>query len=154
MRRAAPFLASAAVALWAGSSPASEGRVGPSPELLDRVGVLSRWIADNSDYEKAPALAPIFIWLSPPELRYLESGDFTEAGQAQREHVPLAIYSNRVMFLHEDFDLVRDDQILMHELVHHFQWANGRTYPCVGAQEKEAYELQQRYADYKQLHLN
>jgi hypothetical protein len=51
------------------------------------------------------------------------------------------------MYVRDDLTLERDDQVLLHELVHHFQWMSDRQYDCPGAREAEAYEVQKSYAE-------
>lgn len=58
----------------------------------------------------------------------------------------LALYhaDSATVLLRRDWDRddLRDRSILLHELVHHMQAASGRSYPCAGAREHEAYTLQ------------
>ena len=42
-------------------------------------------------------------------------------------------------------DRLRDQSILLHELVHHVQWFNRVSAPCVSAFERQAYDLQVRW---------
>ena len=51
------------------------------------------------------------------------------------------------MYVRDDLTLEHDDQVLLHELVHHFQWMSDRQYDCPGAREAEAYEVQKSYAE-------
>ena len=130
-----------------GISPVDAQSIGPSAEMVDRVRELSDWIVDNSDYVAVPEKDPIYIYLSGAELRYMATGNVAKAHEPDTGFNYLALYSTSTMFLREDFELGRDDQILLHELVHHFQWANGHDQSCLGKLEREAYELQTRYAE-------
>jgi len=42
-------------------------------------------------------------------------------------------------------DQLRDQSILLHELVHHVQWFNRISAACVSAYERQAYDLQIRW---------
>lgn len=53
-----------------------------------------------------------------------------------------ALAKNNVVFLNEDFELGRDDYILVHELTHVLQFENGKAEGCAGEREPEAYRVQ------------
>lgn len=122
--------------------------VGPDERLVAKVAELSEWIEANTDYSLSRRHdLPIFLFVSPPELAYAYAGN-VENGAANTAAglEPVALYNTGHMLLREDFDPDRDSQVLLHELVHHFQHYSGRKFRCVGEREEEAYRLQEQYA--------
>lgn len=118
--------------------------VRPPASFYDRANQLMDWIVDNTDYRPAKK-HPIYVFLADEELNYIffETTAAGYSGEEQSEAV--ALYLNGIVFLSEDFRLGEDDDVLLHELVHHLQAEQGRSFPCVRAGEKEAYELQAKF---------
>ena len=64
---------------------------------------------------------------------------------------PMALYNHRTkqIILNEDLDIdtIRDQSVVMHELVHHLQNMGGKEFEkeCKGDLEKEAYLLQDKW---------
>ena len=126
----------------------------------------------------------LMIWIStqtgwavpePPQIVYIESGQemfmlsndcHNEPNQLicstyNPEHSNiLGLYNNEIktIFLDKNFwwSSVRDQSILLHELVHHMQytkdWENYRK-KCKGDIEKEAYDLQEKWLAIRGLEL-
>ena len=126
----------------------------------------------------------LMIWIStqtgwpvpePPEIVYIESSQemFLLSNDCHNEpnqpicstYNPdhsniLGLYNNEIktIFLEKDFwwASVRDQSILLHELVHHMQytknWEHYRK-KCKGDIEKEAYDLQEKWLAIRGLEL-
>jgi hypothetical protein len=94
------------------------------------------WIAQHSDLEPSPI--PDIHFASPSSIASMEgSSEFGEI---------VAVYDidNRVVTLSDEWDIkrLRDQSILLHELVHHLQITNSVPRPCVAHLNALAYTLQ------------
>ena len=130
--------------------------------LLD---ALLAWIGDNTAYDVAQVPRPALVELSPEELTeelYADAPQLLpEDGVDDRL---LALYSNEdgphgtLYVLAPEFvadagyfeDPTENPifrEIVLHELIHHVQWATGTadTWPCPSRGEEEAYTLGGRY---------
>ena len=117
-----------------------------SPELATRTEELARWIELHSDYEPMQK-QPVYIFLSQEELNYIFFG-LTPAGYTGKEQSSVvALYHKGIVFLTESFELGVNDDVLLHELVHHLQAEQNRQYPCVRAGERDAYKLQESFIE-------
>lgn len=111
---------------------------------------LMTWIQAASGLPM-PDAPPTVARVSPQ--RMAELADPTAAGSARPSARSgyLALYhlESRTILLRPDWraEDLRDRSILLHELVHHMQAESGQAYPCPGAREREAYELQARWLD-------
>ncbi len=138
MRTALAAILGCAMAL-----PAS-AEVRPPGEFYKRAEQLADWIDGNSDYGPLKK-HPIYLFLAPEELNYVLF-DTTAAGYSGSEQSDaVALYYKGIVFLSHDFQLGKDDDVLLHELVHHLQAEQGRLFPCVRAGEKDAYRLQSQF---------
>ena len=119
----------------------------PSAEFIKEAERLAQWITENSDYgplKKHPA----YITVEPKTLLYIYYNDAPDGFVEGVNYADIgAIYLPHTMLLQTGFDLERDAYILLHELVHHFQMESGRAFACIGAQEAEAYALQNKYVE-------
>lgn len=111
---------------------------------------LMTWIQAASGLPM-PDTSPTVARVSPE--RMADLADPTAGGSARPSVRSgyLALYhaDSRTILLRPDWraEDLRDRSILLHELVHHMQAGAGRAYPCSGAREREAYELQARWLD-------
>lgn len=53
------------------------------------------------------------------------------------------LYTDGVIMLDDDFDVARDREIIVHELVHHVQWLSGQQLGCEA--ERLAYTVQNEW---------
>jgi hypothetical protein len=127
--------------LLAGSAPVRADA--PSAAFQKRVDELVRWIAANSDYPVALKKAPNFVFQSAAVIRQRFSG--AALGYSADTSSIMAAQSGGAIYLLDTFELGRDDYILLHELVHHLQDENGKTFKCIAEREREAYLLQSRF---------
>ena len=130
--------------LLAGSS-APVRADGPSAAFLKRVDELVRWIAANSDYPVALKKAPNFVFQSAAVIRQRFSG--AALGYSADTSSIMSAQTGGTIYLLDTFELGRDDYILLHELVHHLQDENGKTFKCIAEREREAYLLQARFVE-------
>jgi hypothetical protein len=121
--------------------------IGASSAITERLAAMSEWITHHSTYRNLPKHAPDIVYLAPQDLHAQAAGSTSQFRASAEEAGFKALYANGIMYLRDDFSLQRDGQILFHELVHHFQWANGGATTCKGAREVEAYDLQRLYAE-------
>lgn len=138
----------AALVFVLGRATGAPGALVATPAFTALVAAQAGWIVENSRYDP-PARMPVFVFVSQRELEYLRTGKTGYlTGQLQRGKgiATLAVATPGVIFLSEQFALPRDRQILLHELVHHFQDQAGREFACIGRAEAEAYRLQREYA--------
>jgi hypothetical protein len=116
----------------------------PSMQLHRRMEELARWIDENSAYGEIERM-PAIIYLTHAELNYIAYNS-TEQGYGAQDDVR-ALYMDRTIFLPDNFQLGRDDFIVVHELVHHLQHEAGMEFECVGASERDAYRLQGEFVE-------
>lgn len=90
---------------------------------------------------------PAYIFLNPAELSYVFYQGFDQGYTGAEGNNIKAVYEPGIIFLSEQFELGKHDAVLLHELVHHKQYEDGRKYPCVAASEEDAYLLQNAYID-------
>lgn len=96
-----------------------------------------------------------------PRVERLNQRDLNALGSATQKHigddgVVFGAEKDGVIYLLESWDggdLVQQS-ILLHEAIHVLQDASGRRYPCVGAQEREAYEVQRLWLRQRGIDLN
>jgi hypothetical protein len=102
------------------------------------------WIAERTDYS-LPVVMPRVRFLSREEINRIHYAG-TEVGYRGQTNV-IAFYDDRhqLITLPTTFDLTRDADTLVHELVHHFQNVHGRRFRCPAEREREAYLLQARF---------
>jgi hypothetical protein len=115
------------------SGPAGAGAAALMAEL-------DRWLDANSAY---PARA------DAPEVMLIEAADArTRRGQASRGGRLRALYDEaaNAIYLVRPWSArdVRDASVLLHEMVHHRQ-ATAKHWYCPGAQEWDAYKLQEAW---------
>src|SRR3989344_335704 len=109
-----------------------------NPALIEKRAVeLTEWIVRNSTFEFVPP--PPIVFVPPVTLARVFNGDKT----VQAGHFP-----NMIM-LRADFQLGINDEVLLHELVHHLQFVSGKlTYGmgiCLVPNELDAYALQNKF---------
>jgi hypothetical protein len=99
-----------------------------------------RWIAGKTGWKTVAR--PQIETRSESELATMFFGGTTGSDSAG----PLALYAREqhVVFLSDRlvFNALSDESILLHELVHHLQVANGIHFECREAEEGQAYRLQ------------
>jgi hypothetical protein len=141
---AAPPLAAPPVA--AGPHPATTAGAGHAA-VLD---ALSRWVAEDRGTE-VPALPPRLVFLPPDQLQAaFEAAQRPPAtGAPSTASTVLAFYDQRraAIILPRGWtgaDPV-ERSILVHELVHHFQFVEAERFACSAARENDAYAAQERY---------
>jgi len=101
---------------------------------------LNGWVRDHSEYKSLEL--PKVVFRSYEELGRMYYGD------QYRPDLPLkieAITDGGVIFLEAHWKPVRDDYVLLHELVHFQQFESGKDFQCVGQKELEAYTLQDQW---------
>jgi hypothetical protein len=113
--------------------------------FIARAWQVHDWIVAHTDYEPLERL-PTFLFVSSGELNYLALND-TEAGYSGETRSIEGVYASSIVFLSDGFQIGRDDDVLLHELVHHFQEMSGSPLECVGAREPEAYRLQGEFVN-------
>ena len=97
-------------------------------------------------------LAALIVWLctvkdlcigNPPEIKYVSRYDMTKTLRFGAH----AYYHEGVVYLPKGFKVksIRDKSIVLHELVHHWQYEQNIEVDCVRAKEKLAYETQRDY---------
>ena len=111
--------------------------------FIARAWQLHDWIVARAGYEPLDRL-PTFLFVSTSELNYLALNE-TENGYSGETRSIEGVYASSIVFLREDFALGKDDDVLLHELVHHFQEMTGAEFTCVGESELQAYRLQARF---------
>lgn len=107
------------------------------------IAAMMAWIAGVTSLP-VPESPPTVARLTPQELAQRVNPDGAYDPTMARRYLALYHADSRTILLREDWDSadVRDRSILLHELVHHMQAAAARTYPCRGARERVAYEIQ------------
>lgn len=111
----------------------------PPEAFLETVTEIVAWIAARSDYATDIAL-PAFIVLPRATLNYLFYSQMV--GGFKGQDCINALYLPHVILLAEDFEITTCSDILVHELVHHFQFVTGKSFRCTAEAELEAYLLQ------------
>lgn len=106
------------------------------------------WIAGVSGLP-VPESPPKVVQLSPRELAERISPDGAYDPAMARRYLALYHADSGTILLREDWDpgTLRDRSVLLHELVHHMQASAGRRYPCRGARERAAYEIQAQWLE-------
>lgn len=117
----------------------------PPDEFIERAEELAQWIADNSDFEPMP-YHPAYIFLPEETIHYVYY-EASGIGYDGQKGWIVAMYTNGMMFLPDTTDLSReyDQSVLLHELVHHFQFIEDREYDCPAASEKAAYDIEDKW---------
>ena len=107
----------------------------------DRANELLVWVAQKTGYSSDHVRMAVLI-LEPRTIqRIAYRGDKTDDPQ------PEALTVGQTIFLPQWFELGRHDAILVHELTHVLQFANDARFPCRGAKEKQAYEVQSEFVE-------
>lgn len=118
----------------------------PPIEVVRTINELADWLAHNSNF--APMQnQPAVIYVRQEELQYLYFTGSSTGYTGQTEPKVEALYMHNTILLREDFKVGEQDQILLHELVHHLQWEQNVEYPCLAASEKPAYDLQTKWQE-------
>lgn len=111
-----------------------------------RADYLWGWIAGKTDYKTWEMPLPPFLFLTPQEINYtsymVNRGSWGGENNVTAMYVPLK--STGILVLPKDFQLGRDDWMLLHELVHHAQNLSGKKFQCA-QNELEAYKLQSEW---------
>lgn len=160
MRRARhPVACALAVALAAGSASAQDVVAGdfpldiatpptpgfdpvPPEDFLHEAAAMVDWIVANSRYTEAVSL-PAFVMLPRATLNYIFYSQMV--GGYQGQDCVNAIYVPHIMLLADDFERAACSDILVHELVHHFQFITRVPFRCTAESEREAYEIQAKW---------
>ena len=104
--------------------------------MLELIG----WVTENTDYKYNNEPLPEVLFVTPEDLNILYYGHFKEDSTEI-----YGIYDYRIdtMFLRKDFDVNKQKDILLHELIHYMQDINGTLNEdsCKGDNEFEAYSL-------------
>lgn len=103
------------------------------------------FIYKHTDYDPQWVL-PVRMYVFKPqeELNAIYYGREVEAGDNLQVQ---ALYKEGVVFLRDDFTVRADAFVLLHELVHHVQHSNGAQFECPAEQEREAYEVMDKYVE-------
>jgi hypothetical protein len=88
---------------------------------------------------------PLFVKLPRNTLNYMYYSQ--TVGGYQGQGCINALYMAHIIFLAEDFDVAEGADTLVHELVHHFEFVSERPLRCSAEAEREAYEIQARWAE-------
>ena len=109
--------------------------------LDDRVKELLPWVAEKTGY-KAEQVKVTVIRVEPRTITSIAYGIRQDNGPE-----PEAVTAGATIFLPTSFRLGRNDDVLVHELVHVLQYANDARFRCRSEQEKQAYETQSAYVE-------
>jgi hypothetical protein len=109
---------------------------------------LMTWISATSGLPMAEA-PPDIVRVSPREMARLAHPRGVIDPEVESGYLALYHADSATILLRRDWDRedLRDRSLLVHELVHHLQAQAGRSYPCPGAREREAYEVQGAWLD-------
>lgn len=114
----------------------------PEEALAAQMTKAGAWIAANGDLPP-PATLPDLKRVSPRALEVIRLGGHDPAAGIE------ALYDDATatIYLRAGWTgtTPAEMSILVHEMVHHLQAEAGRTYPCPGAREAEAYALQETW---------
>ncbi|HUY69239.1 MAG TPA: DUF6647 family protein [Alphaproteobacteria bacterium] len=110
-----------------------------TPIPATTVQPLAQWVEQQTDV-KMPAL-PIVV-ASEQDLRHSLGLDAVQQARAVAAYIPGRVYIDNLVW---DPNSVVSESYLVHELVHHAQLFDGKTYPCHAAKEREAYTLQNKW---------
>lgn len=160
MRRARqPAVCALVACLLAGPAPAQDVVAGDFPldiatppargfdpvpplDFLREAEAMVDWIVANSRYTDEVSL-PAFVMLPRATLNYIFYSQLV--GGYQGQDCVNAIYVPHIILLAEDFELAACSDILVHELVHHFQFITRVPFRCTAESEREAYEIQAKW---------
>jgi len=114
----------------------------PPDEFMEKAEELAQWIDDNSDFGPMTR-HPAYVFLPFDKLQYTFFVGNGMKYPSEGGYLIAAAYLDGIMFLPDTFDLQSNENMekLLHELVHHLQFIEGRRYPCNAAAEREAYDL-------------
>ena len=104
---------------------------------------LLEWIAKNSVYKNITL--PSVMFVDPEVMHYLYA--FPEKPDPDNDIWGAYLYETNILMLTNEFQLGRDDFILLHELVHHMQASHGAKWDCMGQAEFEAYGMQKMWVE-------
>ena len=114
----------------------------PPEAFLREAEAMLDWIVANSRYTEKVSL-PAFVMLPRATLNYIFYSQMV--GGYKGQDCVNAIYVPHIMLLAEDFELAACSDILVHELVHHFQFITRVPFRCTAEAEREAYEIQAKW---------
>jgi hypothetical protein len=138
------------------SRPPTAAAVAPRPPAeaaatvpLDTVAAtVAAWVAQAMG-TALPAELPALELVEPERLHALRSGSEAEPPAAPPVLQVVALYDDagRSIRLPRGWSGTTPTElsVLVHEMVHHLQNLEGRTYPCPAAREAEAYAIQERW---------
>lgn len=106
----------------------------PAGPIDDRVQELMVWVGQETGYQ-VHGVKVTAAFASPEVINIVMHGP---AYVGQTDAAAVAI--GNAILLPDWFELGRDDDLLVHEITHVLQHANGATFPCRAEQEREAYE--------------
>ena len=103
-----------------------------------RVEELSAFVREHTDFKVTST--PKFVFLSKDTINRVYHGDkFKDQTNIE------AMSIGNVIFLAEDLEMGKDDDTLVHELVHYMQWETGPEGTCIGLLEHQAYTIQDKF---------
>lgn len=107
---------------------------------------LMMWIGANSTLPFTTEV-PDIERVSAEQMHYMALPGTSYDPASTQQILALYLDTGEVLYLQDGWapDNPRDVSILVHELVHHMQAVAGRKYRCRGEQEKEAYDVQERF---------
>ena len=110
-----------------------------------RAEELTHWIVERTEYQYVPPPAILFV----PHLKLNYVFFSASKGGYKGQDSVQGMYVPRLMLLRDDFILGKDDDFLLHELVHHLQYMHDKLVygpkACYAKLELEAYDLQARF---------
>jgi hypothetical protein len=108
-----------------------------------KLAAFSAWLTNKTEYPTPSA--PEIVRKSDKALWWMMQPGvpFPENPADGRVH---GLYIDGTIYLAETCgDSAWCDSVLLHELVHHYQSESGVDLPCLGEQEREAYQIQEKW---------
>lgn len=105
----------------------------------DHANRLLAWVAEKTGYSADHVKLAVLI-VEPRTIQLI-----AYRGDSADDPQPEALTVGQTVFLPKWFEAGRDDAILVHELTHVLQFANDAKFPCRGAKERQAYEVQSEF---------
>lgn len=112
------------------------------------LGALASWISNISGLPRVQTVPRVKF--SPPEtISALQSNEFAGWAPNAGQQTVVAVYDSITATIHLPDDWTGQTagelSILVHEIVHHLQYANELKYECPQAREGAAYNIQQKW---------
>lgn len=129
------IISAAGLCLMLGSSAIADA-------IDDRASELLHWVAQKTGYASEHVRVTV-VFVEPRAIYLVAQG----VNKDDEEPKPEAISAGATVFLPTWFKLGKNDDILVHELTHVLQYANGAKFRCRAEQEKQAYETQAAFVE-------